>query len=112
MDSIGLNQTHFAQSLGINQTTISKYFSGNKIPEPVMIILELKYRLNREWLNTGTGDMQKTKDYTNGLSPWLVNEHEAQYERSSLLKLADELDAISRRLRAEANRKTRKEKSE
>lgn len=58
-----LNQAQIAESLGVGQTSISKYEKGDSVPEQTLIILELKYNLNKEWFRTGKGTMLLLNEY-------------------------------------------------
>lgn len=63
-----INQAQLADWLGVGRSTVTGYEKeGTKIPEYVKIILEYKYRLNIDWLETGNGEMliSDTKDYVN-----------------------------------------------
>ncbi len=54
----GLTQKEFAESVGIKQGWMSELERGIKKPSNVLLVaLEYRYKLNREWLLTGKGEM-------------------------------------------------------
>lgn len=52
----GLNQTEFGARLGVNQSTIAGYESGNNPPGSIIVLLKEKFNVNEEWLINGTGE--------------------------------------------------------
>lgn len=61
--SLKLKQQELATSIGVDRTALSKYENYGSIPDTIIIILELKYGLNREWLLEGKGEMITPKEY-------------------------------------------------
>lgn len=58
--SIGLNQTEFAQAVGVIQRTYSGYENGtNPIPDVFIKSVCAVYDLNEEWLRTGEGEKKR-----------------------------------------------------
>jgi phage repressor protein C with HTH and peptisase S24 domain len=59
---LGLNQTDFAESLGLKQGSYSDLERGrNKaLSESVMKLIQINYNVNTEWLATGEGSMLLT----------------------------------------------------
>ena len=59
----GLTQTEFAEALGIVQGFLSSIEGGKKRPSDTLLIaLCHHYRINEEWLFTGSGDMFREHD--------------------------------------------------
>jgi len=56
-ESIGVNQTTFANEIGIPRTTLINYEKGVSIPVDLLLKLKKKYGLNIDWLLTGEGEM-------------------------------------------------------
>ena len=55
-ESLNFSQDEFAKPLGISGKNISKLERGNSSPSnPVLILIEIKYRISREWLLAGKG---------------------------------------------------------
>jgi len=53
---LGLNQTEMARAVGVTQSSIAAYEGDRRRPPlPVALALELKFRINHEWLLDGTG---------------------------------------------------------
>jgi len=54
----GLIQKEFAESLGISANYLSEIESGKKQPsETILLLIEVRYAINAEWLKTGHGEM-------------------------------------------------------
>ena len=52
------SQQEIAEELGVTQKAVSRYEDPEYIiPENIIKLLELKYNINREYLNSGTGEM-------------------------------------------------------
>jgi len=60
---LNLSQQEMADNIGVDRSAISNYERGATIPEPIIIILELKYNLNKEWLKEGIGEIFTKKNY-------------------------------------------------
>lgn len=55
-----LNQTDFAERLGLSQSAITGYESGARVPlDPIIHSICKEFRVNEEWVRYGTGDMYK-----------------------------------------------------
>ena len=52
-----LNQTELGEIIGVAQTTIATYETGREIPENIILLLESKLYINREFLLKGSGEM-------------------------------------------------------
>lgn len=65
---LGLNQTQMADAMGIDQSSFSrqvkKFAKTGELLEYAIIIMELKFNLNRTWLISGKGAMFMNKEYT------------------------------------------------
>ena len=62
---LGCNQNEFAEKLGISVSNISSYEAGRRNPSDAVINLICeKFSVNKEWLETGNGEMfiQKTEN--------------------------------------------------
>ncbi len=54
---LGLNQTEFGEPVGVTQSTIAAYESGQRRPPlPVLLALEHALRVDHEWVLTGAGE--------------------------------------------------------
>lgn len=61
--SLNLNQTEFAESLGISQVVFSRYETGiHKIPSVFVKTLCATYHIREEWFLTGEGEMMEQDD--------------------------------------------------
>ena len=63
--ALGLTQIQFADDLKISQSHASAIEMGErKIPERIIKIICLTYKVNESWFKTGSGDMfKKGRDY-------------------------------------------------
>ncbi|WCL51462.1 helix-turn-helix domain-containing protein [Leptospira sp. GIMC2001] len=53
-----LTQKEFADRMGVKQSTISMYISGErKISKPIAFLIEKTYGISSDWLLNGTGKM-------------------------------------------------------
>ena len=60
--SLGLNQTEFAEKLGIATSTISCYELGTRVPSDAIIkSICREYGVNETWLRTGAGEMRRSR---------------------------------------------------
>ena len=58
----GLNQADFAARLGVRNTAISRYESGERaLSEQMILAVCREYGISDEWLRTGTGKMEAEK---------------------------------------------------
>lgn len=54
----GLNQSKFAESLGLTVAAVSYYESGKRVPtNAVLTLISQKYGVSFAWLKTGEGPM-------------------------------------------------------
>lgn len=66
---LGLNQTEFAKSLGITQTSLSMLESGKRPLQDRHIKVVCKtYGINENWLAYGTGEMFSSSPYLDEFS--------------------------------------------
>lgn len=69
INDLGLTQKDFADRLGINQSTVSRWTSGEKaIPKRTIQHLCKEFSINKDWLLYGIGSMKKEKTYGEILS--------------------------------------------
>jgi transcriptional regulator with XRE-family HTH domain len=62
--TLSLNQTEFAERLGLTQTTVSGWGTGkSKITEQNINLISLTFKVNREWLCNGIGEMFMSADF-------------------------------------------------
>ncbi len=62
MKSCGLNQTEFAEKIGMKQQNLSRILNGKaNIGEGVINKILLSFDVNKEWLVSGEGEMLKSK---------------------------------------------------
>ena len=60
--SLGLNQTEFAERLGMVPSAISNYEAGTRAPSDAIIkSICREYGVNETWLRTGAGDMRRKR---------------------------------------------------
>ena len=64
------NQYEAAEVFGISASRVSETLKGKnkKIPEQILIIAELRYGLNKEWVRTGQGEKYLPKSETKRLT--------------------------------------------
>ncbi len=55
--TLHLNQTAFGQRIGLNQSTIAGYESGNFPPASTVMAICREYNVNESWLRFGEGDI-------------------------------------------------------
>lgn len=56
--TLGMNQSDFAASVGLQQATCSSYENGTRpISDIVILTVCAKYNVNEQWLRTGEGNM-------------------------------------------------------
>ena len=56
--TLGVTLVELGEKLGVSITTISFWENGrNDIPEPIRLLICLLFNVNREWLETGRGEM-------------------------------------------------------
>jgi transcriptional regulator with XRE-family HTH domain len=55
--SLKLNQTEFAEKLGITYSTISKIETGSQLTDQNIRTICLTFGVSEQWLRTGEGDM-------------------------------------------------------
>ena len=63
--TLGLNQTEFGSKLGVKQTTVAGWETGNRtISDQVILSLCREFNVNETWLRTGEGSMfrQQSRD--------------------------------------------------
>lgn len=54
---LGLNQSEFAEGVGITQSTVAAYETDRREPPlPVLLALEHRFRVNHEWVLEGSGE--------------------------------------------------------
>ena len=55
----GLNQSKFAESLGLTVAAVSYYESGKRVPtNAVLTLISQKYGISFAWLKTGDGPLE------------------------------------------------------
>ena len=56
--ALNLNQTEFGNRIGVKQSTITGYETGNRIPlDSVIISICREFNVNENWLRSGDGEM-------------------------------------------------------
>lgn len=56
--ALNLNQTEFGNRIGVKQSTITGYETGNRIPlDSVIISICREFNVNENWLRSGEGEM-------------------------------------------------------
>ena len=60
--ALGLTQQRFADGIGVKRGTVSNYEIGRNVPtETVLQMICRVYGVQREWLDTGIGEMFKER---------------------------------------------------
>lgn len=60
--TLGLTQKQFGERIGVQRGTVANYELGRNIPtETVRLMICKVYGVNREWLETGEGEMFEKK---------------------------------------------------
>ena len=60
----GLNQTSFAEALGVKQGHVSAWFLGTSRPSKLTLsLLAMLLGVSRDWLDDGSGAMEKKSTY-------------------------------------------------
>jgi len=54
---LGISQAELGRRIGAKPTTISGYERGGNIPESAKVAICNQFRVRREWLETGGGDI-------------------------------------------------------
>ena len=55
---LNLNQTDFGDKIGVKQTTVAGYETGNRTPtDAVILSICREFDANEDWLRTGSGEM-------------------------------------------------------
>ena len=58
-----LNQSDFGERIGVKQSAVTAYEVGARIPsESVIMAICREFGINRDWLETGTGEMMAQTD--------------------------------------------------
>ena len=58
-----LKNYQFSEKFGISNASLARYKSGDRLPEPQLLLDLCKARVNINWLLTGEGTTQITQDY-------------------------------------------------
>lgn len=62
-----LNQTQFAEKIGLKQPTIAGYENGKDVPmSTIVTICQIFPDINKVWLCTGEGDMKRKQSEDDG----------------------------------------------
>ena len=60
--SLGLNQTEFGARIGVGQTAIAGYESGNRgLSDAIIKSIVREFGVNETWLRTGAGEMYRPR---------------------------------------------------
>lgn len=56
--ALNLNQTEFGNRIGVKQSTITGYETGNRVPlDSVIVSICREFNVNEDWLRSGKGEM-------------------------------------------------------
>lgn len=100
---LGFSQVYFSEALGIKQGSYSDIERGKvkDISESLLLILDMKFGINPEWLKTGRGEMLDTALHGKLLSPDADNDCLSCKEKDKeIQRLKDELLETYRKLAA------------
>jgi len=104
--SMRLKQYAFAQKFNISSASLTRYKSGDRLPDPEFLIALSKERINTNWLLTGEGSMQIRPDFDGWIKEkldktigvvddktGLVNSPTVDYTRTITLQILGEIAA-------------------
>ena len=95
---LGCNQNEFAEKLGISVSNISSYEAGRRNPSDAVINLICeKFSVNKEWLETGKGEMFIQKAENEKIAEFLADvlkagEDDQRYKFITAISQLDEDD--------------------
>jgi transcriptional regulator with XRE-family HTH domain len=98
---LGLSQRAFAKGVFVSQAYFADVETGNrKISERVIHLISIAYKINKEWLKTGNGEMLKTSMTEVKLERLSGIFYELdELLQDYLIKQADELLAIQKKIK-------------
>lgn len=92
----GYTRVSVAKRLGMNETTFYLYETNKRTPsEKVRHELCEAYNINREWLDTGVGEMEE--DTPESITQMLKKEYKASDDECRMVKMFLELTPIERK---------------
>lgn len=87
---LGLNQTQFAEEIGITQTTYSVIENGNgRLTDKRIKTICAIFNISEEWLRTGDGEMLDSSHYIRKLKN--ISENLTEESKEYLLTIAKNL---------------------
>jgi transcriptional regulator with XRE-family HTH domain len=101
---LGLNQTKFAQRIGVTSQLVNKIEAGNTpLSETNIRLICFTFGVNEAWLRDGTGDMMNDEALLSGWEKRLVELFRklSPKARELLVEYAEKLLADERALRGE-----------
>ena len=88
----GMGQNEFAQSLGITQSSVSKYESGKREPGALLLAgIERVFQIDIKWLITGEGQDAGSDKPSGPLEPGTVGQGKLSKQEKELLGKALEV---------------------
>ena len=90
-----MNQSEFANDLGIPLSNIQSYEIGRRAPSEASIkLICSKYKVNEEWLRTGNGEMKQPRSDNEIIAKFVndVMESKSDEFRKRLINALSQLD--------------------
>lgn len=70
--AVGLTQSKMGEAMNVNQTTVAMWESGTRVmTKPTFELFCMKFSVNREWLETGEGEMFVQRTRNEELALWI-----------------------------------------
>ncbi len=101
-----LKNYQFSEKFGISNASLARYKSGDRLPEPQLLLDLCKARVNINWLLTGEGTTQITQDFDGWMKEkleqrmkvvdsktGLIQSPTIDYTRTITLPIVDEISA-------------------
>lgn len=91
--ALDLTQREFADALGVKRNTVGQWECGiNSITEQIIVSICREFRVNEEWLRTGTGEMFLPTDRKSDiakLTKQLLDEEDDSFKNRFISMLAN-----------------------
>lgn len=88
---LNLDQTAFAEKIGIGRSTLSEYEKGtHTISKKTVDLIELKVGINRSWLLEGEGEVFVSDKYKQSDDIKILDEQMPSYPQTTINKLVEQ----------------------
>lgn len=98
--ALGMNQTDFAEKLGLTQTSLSMIESGSTITDKNVKLICTTFNINERWLRTGEGEMFSSSPHEKEFQQ--IFDELTPDTQQYLLLMAKELLKVQQKLLGEA----------